>query len=273
MRQYLASNMPDKNGKLTVTGKDFKYLSTVLRLEYGDSVWVRLPDEKLVKMEVEKIQSKQLIFSVCKNQNDDENSVENGVTANKIKNTNIEYWVFQFVPKSSKMDLVIRQSVECGISRIVPVQGEFSEKNDNKNRYERYERLLKEARQQSGSPIDTKIEKTMNLADAINLWNETDKENHVQKSEKIAFVLHEADIADESLYFYLKQNVDKLKKVALAIGPEGGMSDSEVELLKQNGFNLIHFDTNVLRCETACLYGIASIQSAITGYKSWLKNE
>ncbi|MCR4789698.1 MAG: 16S rRNA (uracil(1498)-N(3))-methyltransferase [Treponemataceae bacterium] len=266
MRQYLASEMPDKNNQLTVSGKDFKYLSQVLRLQVGDLVWVRLSDQSLVKMEVIKLQAKQLIFKKAENQDSDENATESGVTANNIKNLDVQYWVFQFVPKSSKMDLVIRMSVECGVSRIIPVKGEFSEKHDSNNRQERYERLLKEARQQSGSPVDTKIENAMSLEEAVTLWK-----NECKDCQHTAFVLHEADIADKSLFFYLNGKADKIKKVALAIGPEGGMSDREVEYLKENGFNLIHFNTNVLRCETACLYGIAAIQSAISEYESWQK--
>ena len=73
MRQYLASNMPDKNGVLTISGKDFKYLSQVLRLDYGEEIWVRFPDEKLVKMVVGKIQSKQIILNPCSEPSCDEN--------------------------------------------------------------------------------------------------------------------------------------------------------------------------------------------------------
>ena len=62
MRQYIASNLPDKNGQLTVSGKDFKYLCQVLRLSVGDVIQVRLPNQKLSNMEVFKLQSKQLIL-------------------------------------------------------------------------------------------------------------------------------------------------------------------------------------------------------------------
>ena len=290
MRQYIASTMPDKGGFLTISGKDFKYLSQVLRLEIGDVVWVRLPDQSLVKMVVTKIQSKQLIFKLCDEilSNYEIETVSRGVEPSSIKSNGIEFWVFQFLPKKTKMDLIIRQCVECGISRIVPVIGDFSPAVPE-SRNERFERLVKEARQQSGTPIDTKIENPMKLKDAISLW-ENSSQNSLEKTEKdeiilknsnfsaeknnrVAFVLHEADIAQKSLFNHLNGKCSQIKKVALAIGPEGGMSDSELQFLKDHDFNLIHFATNVLRCETACLYGIAAIQSALTEYKSWQKSE
>jgi 16S rRNA (uracil1498-N3)-methyltransferase len=52
MRQYIASNLPDKNGQLSITGKDFKYLCQVLRLSVGDVIQVRLPNQELVNMQV-----------------------------------------------------------------------------------------------------------------------------------------------------------------------------------------------------------------------------
>ena len=42
---------------------------------------------------------------------------------------------------------------------------------------------------------------------------------------------------------------------------------AEIEFLKQNGFVPIHFETNILRCETAALYGIAAMQTLISGKK------
>lgn len=264
MRQYLASEMPDKNGTIVVKGKDFKYLSQVLRLEIGNVVQVRLPDQQLVSMEVSKIQSKQMIFSSCSESDTNLNFACQGVSARSIKKSNVEYWVFQFVPKPAKMDLLIRQCVECGINNIVPVQGEFSNQPDWKNRSERWLRLVREARQQSGSPVDTKIWDCMSLEKSLELWGTTTEP---------AFLLHESDIADKNIFTILSKTEGKIKKAALAIGPEGGMSDSEIQLLKNAGFDLIHFKTNVLRCETACLYGIAAIQTAISEYKSWHKQE
>ena len=55
---------------------------------------------------------------------------------------------------------------------------------------------------------------------------------------------------------------DRPQKLALAVGCEGGISPAEAQLLKANGFIPIHFAGNILRCETAAVYGIAALQNA-----------
>ena len=221
---------------------------------------------------------------------------EQNVKANSISAGNIEYWVFQFVPMHAQLDLIVRQCVECGIAKIVPVLGQRSPRLGKQaidSKLQRFERLVKEARQQSGSPVDTKIFAPMKLDDALDMWKKSDEKKPAQdknflkttdfSAEKntsvnsVAFVLHEANIADKTLFEYASSALElsngQIKKVALAVGPEGGMTNEEVSSFKEAGFKLIHFETNVLRCETACLYGIAAIQSAFTEYKSWQKSE
>jgi 16S rRNA (uracil1498-N3)-methyltransferase len=197
MRQYIASALPDKNGQLSVTGKDFKYLCQVLRLSVGDVIQVRLPNQELVDMQVFKLQAKQLILvkELCNSQ---DNSVETGVNASSLNEIKLpEIWLFQFLPKMQKMDLIIRQSTECGVTKIIPIISDFSSKDfsykkDDCERVARWERIVKEARQQSGSAINTTIENPMLLEDALKMWNEGAK--------GCGFVLHEASIA-KKIYF------------------------------------------------------------------------
>lgn len=261
MRQYIASSMPDKKGQLTVSGKDFKYLSQVLRLAVGDVIWVRFPNDELINMEVAKIQAKQIIL-IPNIEQVSIDSKETGVTADKIEtNKKIKFVLFQFLPKSTKMDLIIRQAVECGISQIVPILGEFSTFSESVERESRWNRIVKEARQQSGSPIPTEILDPVNLEKAIEIW-QTEK-------NCCGFVLHEANISDKNIFSILNENNSEYSTVGIVVGCEGGISEKEIELLKSSGFNLLHFETNVLRAETAALYGIAIIQNAILEYKSW----
>ena len=80
------------------------------------------------------------------------------------------------------------------------------------------------------------------------------------------FVLSEraADGQTEGLPF------DRLRDhgtVAIFCGNEGGISPDELELLTKKALlRPVHFSVNILRCETAALYGIAAIQTAILGF-------
>lgn len=262
--------MPDKNGQLTVSGKDFKYLCQVLRLKLGDIVQVRFPNQELSNMEVFKLQAKQLILVKTLSESVDK-FLETGVSARSLENIKLpEIWLFQFLPKLQKMDGIIRQSTECGVSKIIPVLGEFSGKDfnlkgDDFEKVNRWERIVKEARQQSGSAISTSVEKPLVIEDALKLWNE-----NLQNG--IGFILHEASIAKKNIFSVLKENTN-INKIGIAVGSEGGISEKEISILQENGFYLVHFKTNVLRAETASLYGIAAIQTAITELEEWHTHE
>ena len=49
--------------------------------------------------------------------------------------------------------------------------------------------------------------------------------------------------------------------------------DIVTQSLEKEGFNLVHFKTNILRAETASLYGIATIQTAFTELDEWHTHE
>lgn len=270
MRQFIVSSVPDKNGIISVSGKDFRYLRQVLRVKIGDMINVRLPDGTLSNTTVCNIleNQKQIQLQICQKGSDDE-SVTRGVQAEQIvsSNSSIEYWLFQFIPKASKMEQIIRQATECGIKNIVPVIGEYSQKNNvlamESSKKDRFLRIVREARQQSGSPVETTILDAVSLKEAISLWNE----ETLADGEKAAVVLWECCEQTKTVHEVLSKS--DIKKVAIVIGSEGGISPSEIQELSLNGFIPIHFDTNILRCETAALYGIAAVQCALLENKKW----
>lgn len=270
MRQFIVSSVPDKNGIISVSGKDFRYLRQVLRVKIGDMINVRLPDGTLSNTTVCNIleNQKQIQLQICQKGSADE-SVTRGVQAEQISSANasIEYWLFQFIPKASKMEQIIRQATECGIKNIVPVVGEYSQKNNvlamESSKKDRFLRIVREARQQSGSPVETTILDAVSLKEAISLWNE----ETLADGEKAAVVLWECCEQTKTVHEVLSKS--DIKKVAIVIGSEGGISPSEIQELSLNGFIPIHFDTNILRCETAALYGIAAVQCALLENKKW----
>lgn len=270
MRQFIVSSVPDKNGIISVSGKDFRYLRQVLRVKIGDMINVRLSDGTLSNTTVCNIleNQKQIQLQICQKGSNDE-SVIRGVQAEQIvsSNSSIEYWLFQFIPKASKMEQIIRQVTECGIKNIVPVIGEYSQKNNvlamESSKKDRFLRIVREARQQSGSPVETTILDAVSLKEAISLWNE----ETLADGEKAAVVLWECCEQTKTVHEVLSKS--DIKKVAIVIGSEGGISPSEIQELSLNGFIPIHFDTNILRCETAALYGIAAVQCALLENKKW----
>lgn len=274
MRQFVCETPPDKNGVLVLEKKDFHYLRNVLRLSVGDMVSVRLENSSEKNsgsnMTICKIDDarKKIVLQTCA-ENSSENLGENNSCA-----LNANYFLFQFLPKPQKLELIVRQATECGVSFIVPIVGEYTQGGFEKTlqNVSRYERIIREARQQSGSAVETKILPAHNLDAALELWRRETRA--FSESEKSAIVLYER--CENTLSFgnaifshfangadFGKSDLKKIKSCALAVGCEGGISPAEFARLLDAGFCGVHFNTNILRCETAALYGMAAIQSLL----------
>jgi 16S rRNA (uracil1498-N3)-methyltransferase len=249
MRQFVSPVLPDANGCIEVCGKDCVYLRQVLRLTAGDVLDVRLPDGQLVQATL--------------------SGKSRGVTL-KVSGDQIEsdfyrgtaFYLFQFLPKVQKFDIIVRQAVETGVTAIVPILGEYSPAGNFTGRMERFQRIVREARQQSGSPIQTELLEPLTVTDAMDWWRAH------QREPSVAALLseHPSELDAVPLHGCIKSVP---ASAAVAVGSEGGVSPAEREALINGGFVPVHFAVNVLRVETAALYGIAAIQSAVMEYTSW----
>ena len=269
-------------------------MSRVLRLQSGTPIDVRLSDGRFVSMLF--CADKTEPFLAAADTTAAKATAQNGATTAACAKTGAsavspadeesgvktqcaaafgpELWLFQFVPKAQKIDLIVRQATECGVSRIVPVKGEYSP--PSQGRTERWHRIIREARQQSGSPTATLIQEPLGAHEAAALWR-----GQSAALQSAAFMLCErplkADDSSCSLFSRIAGAVQKagghLQRIALAVGCEGGISPDERILFEQSGFMPIHFKTNILRTETAALYGLAALQSAVTEYEKWKLNE
>ncbi|MCM1321545.1 MAG: 16S rRNA (uracil(1498)-N(3))-methyltransferase [Bacteroides sp.] len=295
MRQFIAASEPDGRGRLAVSGHDSHYLSRVLRLKPGAVIEVRLPSGALVPMTVSSIAADAVILetaATCADAGIKSKLAETGVSAGELEHARLvsgrsapaEMWLFQFLPRVQKMDIIVRSAAECGIAVIVPIDAGGAFSGSAGNKMERWNRIIREARQQSGSAVPTRIEFPVDLQTAVRLW----KTHCTEISEKpktasasgisgsgraAAFVLHESPekSADSVFAHFSRGAVPEI--VALAVGAEGGIGPAELDMLVMSGFSVVHFNTNIMRTETAALYGIAVIQNALTEIDSWRVKE
>ncbi len=271
MRQLIIENKQIRKGLIELEGKDYRYLRQVLRVRPGDMISVRLPDGSLNNATVARVDEaeRRVVLQLCA---DTGKTITRGVQADQLEGAGsvngalaVEYWLFQFLPRPQKFELIVRQATECGLSVIVPVIGEYTEKSSAQAlagaKRERLERIIKEARQQSGSPVETKVLEPMTLEQALDLWRTS-----AGDQGDLAFVLSERDDCSGKLRESVQKagGLEGIKRAAIAVGSEGGVSPDEVKALEEKGlFQPIHFAVNILRCETAALYGIAAVQTEI----------
>ncbi len=277
MRQFVCETPLDKNGLLVLEKKDFHYLRNVLRLSVGDMINVRIENSSEnfsgLNMTICKIDDarKKIVLQKCAE--DSSETVAENFGEKYSCALNAKYFLFQFLPKPQKLELIVRQATECGVSFVVPIVGEYTQGGCEKTLQNavRYERIIREARQQSGSAVETKILLAQSLDAAIEFWRRETRDFSSQ--EKRALVLYErsenttafgkAIFADDENSNSEDSDLKKIKAFALAVGCEGGISPSEFARLLEAGFCGVHFNTNILRCETAALYGMAAVQSLL----------
>ncbi len=272
MRQFISDTLPDSSGTLILRGRDFRHLVQVLRLSAGDALEVRFPGGELLSMTAESV-DRQAKTAVLRRGGVEPESLAPALpkagasmpAAASVPSGFPEILLFQWILKGPKMDQVLRQAAEAGVSLVVPVLGErclASERGSvGREKTERWDRIIREARQQSGSPVATRAAPITAPEGIKALWQDA-----LSGRPALPLVLTEAPLARKSLHQYLGSHP---RVIALAIGPEGGMTPRELDLLGAAGFEAVHFRTNVLRAETAALYGIAAAQTLLLEFESW----
>jgi 16S rRNA (uracil1498-N3)-methyltransferase len=179
--------------------------------------------------------------------------------------------LFQALPKGPKMDLIVRQAAEGGLAEVVPFAsehtiprigaGEYGQGPENRVR--RWEKIVREARQQSGSPVDTQIRAPLSLDGLFAYWEEL----RGRAPGVLGLLFHQTPLEQASLHEYLSREPEI---VVLVIGPEGGFSPGEVSRFLGAGFKPLTIGDTVLRTETAALYGAAAVRIILLENASWL---
>ena len=206
MRQFIAEQPLDSKGCLCVQGKNFRYLNSVLRCKEGDMIDVRLVTGELQPMTLASIDAsaKKIILQVA-GENLQDTKRENQVHVDI--STKFDFWLIQFIAKPQKMELIVRQAVECGVGTFVPVTGEFCQKGciescvkQSSLKDGRWARIVTEARGQSGSPVNTCIMPVMTLKESLMAFDEACTKKNISKDERLCVVLYEQSSGTKRLY-------------------------------------------------------------------------
>jgi 16S rRNA (uracil1498-N3)-methyltransferase len=166
------------------------------------------------------------------------------------------------------MDLVLRQAAETGVARVIPLATRRSVARQVEGREEsklvRWERIVREGLQQSGSAIATKVEEPVDIA---GLPGRLQRGGGSGTEKALWLFLHEAPLAEIGLHGYLDCAPEE---IVICIGPEGGFAPDEVEALEKAGFRPLLLPGAILRTETAALYAIASVEIILAERSSWI---
>jgi 16S rRNA (uracil1498-N3)-methyltransferase len=163
------------------------------------------------------------------------------------------------------MDLIVRQAAEGGVTEIVPFVSAYSvpRPGENDGRLERWRRIIREARQQSGSGIATAVREVRTLDSLLEYWQDL----QTRYERPLGLLLHQNPLEQGSFHGYLDKRPGL---VVLAVGPEGGFSPEEAALCVAGGFRPLTMGNNILRTETAALYASAAIRIILLESDLWM---
>lgn len=144
--------------------------------------------------------------------------------------SNVYIHLFQGVPKLDKMETIIQKTTELGIREITPVLmkrciAKIEDKKE-KSKIDRWQKIALTAAKQSRRDIVPKINNTINLENICKITSTYD-------IVLLAYENEESNLLKEELS-KIKEIVNKEIKIALIIGPEGGIDIKEKIFLTDN---------------------------------------
>ncbi len=157
------------------------------------------------------------------------------------------------LPKGGKLDIIIQKAVELGVTRITPLITERTEVRLNAvkkitTRAAHWQKTVIASIKQSGNPYLPEIIEPQEIKQ-LQLESVTDDSKRV--------VFHPSADNISSLR---ELNLNKSDAVTLALGPEGGFSDSEISYLKTLSFLPVGLGKRILRLETAVVSALTLTQ-------------
>ncbi len=248
-------------------GGDFHHLARVRRIRAGDRLRGRTPDGRAFDLVVRAVGRDSLTLAAVAAL--DESAADPW-----------EITLLQCVPRGPKLDQIVRQAVEAGVSRIVLVQSERSlaREGDWTQRLRRLERIAREAMEQSGArppaaiALPVPLESLTAAPGAVSLFLHEKPLATLEGAE--GFVYSPRSIEDAAppspaapgLHDHLAGGP---ARVDLLVGPEGGLAAREVTRLLGAGFRPVHLGGTVLRVETAAVFALGAVKTLLLERERW----
>lgn len=246
MPKFFVNKKQVENETINIIGGDVNHIKNVLRKKEKEKIVICIigNEEKGIDTisEIEKIE---------------ENCIKCRILEYKVSETEgkIQVTIFQGLPKSDKMELVIQKSVELGVYEIYPTEMKrcivkLKEQEANK-KIARWQKISEVAAKQSGRNIIPQIKEKVNIKQVCNLVKDYDKLIVAYEEEK-----------ENSLKSELKSIKSKDKeniKIAILVGPEGGIDLEEIEELSKAGAVIVTLGKRILRTETVALNVLSNI--------------
>lgn len=222
-------------GPLTIEGEPSRHLNTVLRVRIGDALLLFAGDGK---------EWHAAVSATTKNGT----LVEVGEVSRLEAPSPVVLELWAAPVRANRFDWLVEKCAEAGADVIRPVVTEFTQAHDaSSGKVERWRRIVIEAGEQCGRLFVPVVEPPVPLARACEVFHGT-------------LVYGDPDGPPPAEAARL---IPASGRVALVIGPAGGLSEGDVALLKARGAVGMKFGPHLLRTETAALAGVALLRALV----------
>ena len=240
-------NLDDKT--LYIDGEDVKHISKVLRYGQGDEIEVCDSNGHEYICRIESIDKTRIDLSIV-----DEVDIN--------RESRIRVSLYQGVPKSTKMDIILQKLTEAGVDEIVLVNTKRSVVNIKEDKadkkFDRWERIIYQAAKQCKRGLIPKLRGILSFKEALEDMGKNDINICPYEVEK-SLGIKEALQTDQVKR--ILENKDEVR-VGIFIGPEGGFAEEENEMVKAAGIASVTMGPRIFRTETASI-----VATAITLYE------
>ena len=225
--------VPDqvRDGYIEITGSDVNHMKNVLRMKTGEQLEISDGNNKKYLCEIESLEADKVTARIL-----EEREAENELPS--------KLYLFQGLPKSDKMELIIQKAVELGAWEVIPVATKravvkLDQKKAAKKR-ERWSGISESAAKQAGRNVIPEIKQVMNFQEALSY----------AKSLDVLLIPYELAEGMQATIERI-QAIQPGQSVGIFIGPEGGFEQEEVKLAMEAGAYPITLGRRILRTETA----------------------
>ena len=240
MRRFFTAPEAVQGNSIIFDSELAHHMGKVLRLAPGEQVTVCTGDGMVYLAELEQFSKDSVtgrILEVLENQ----------------KETDVQIVLYQGMPKGDKLELIVQKCTELGVSAVIPVETGRSivhlDAKKAEKKIERWQKIAHEASQQSKRVQVPEIGPYLTWKQCL---------AQLKDDDGLTIIFWE-DEQTQSLKHLLRSQNEKPRKINMIVGPEGGLSEDEVNQLREIGAVSASLGKRILRTETAGLAGVAII--------------
>ncbi len=225
---------------VTILGDDVNHIKNVLRMKVGEEINVCTGrDGREYRCGIAALEKDRV---VCELRFIREENVE----------LPVKVYLFQGLPKSDKMDLIIQKAVELGVHQVIPVAMKrcVVKLDDGKAalKVRRWQGIAEAAAKQSKRGVIPEVSPVMSFREAVDMAASMDV-------RVIPYELAEGMEKTRGIIDGLQPG----QSVAVFIGPEGGFEEQEIQTAMGRGIQPVTLGRRILRTETAGMTVLAWI--------------